>query len=144
MPPRRKTVGAARVLRRELTPPEIKLWQWMRERPEGVKFRRQHPVGPFVLDFYCASVRLGVEVDGGFHDHAERVALDQRRDEWLGGQGIRVLRIKAVDVLREFEGVTVHILHECRAFPLHHSLRERRRESRASLRPSPSFDGEDF
>ncbi|KEQ51420.1 endonuclease domain-containing protein [Sphingobium chlorophenolicum] len=120
MPPRRKTVGAARVLRRELTPPEIKLWQWMRERPEGVKFRRQHPVGPFVLDFYCASARLGVEVDGGFHDNAERVVLDARRDEWLSTQNIRVLRIRAVDVLREFEAVTVHILHHCRAFPLHH------------------------
>ncbi|UZW57274.1 endonuclease domain-containing protein [Sphingobium sp. JS3065] len=144
MPPKRKTVAQARGLRRELSPPEVALWQWMRERPDGVKFRRQHPVGPFVLDFYCASARLGVEVDGSGHDSADRVVRDERRDAWLNAQNIHVLRIKAVDVLREFEAVTVHILHHCRAFPLHHSLRERRRESRASLRPSPSFDGEDF
>ncbi|WP_176597451.1 MULTISPECIES: endonuclease domain-containing protein [Sphingobium] len=119
MPPKRKTVAQARGLRRALSPPEIALWQWLRERPEGLKFRRQHPVGPYVLDFYCASARLAIEVDGGFHDNAEQSAHDQMRDAWLRSQGVQVLRIKAVDVLRNFDDVTRHILHHCRAFPLH-------------------------
>ena len=119
MPPRRKTVDRARRLRRELSPPEIILWQWLRERPEGLKFRRQHPIGPYVLDFYCASVRLTVEIDGSFHDGAAQVAHDERRDAWLGTQRVRVLRMKAADVLRVLDSVTRHIIHHCRAFPLH-------------------------
>ena len=61
------TVAKARALRRVMSPPEARLWQVLRTRPEGLKFRRQHPVGPFVLDFYCADARLGIEVDGEVH-----------------------------------------------------------------------------
>ena len=58
------TVEKARALRPEMSPPEAALWQVLRTRPEGVKFRRQHPVGPFVVDFYCPSAKLVVEIDG--------------------------------------------------------------------------------
>ena len=120
MPPRRKTVDNARGLRREMSPPEVALWQWLRQRPSGLKFRRQHPVGPYVLDVYCASARLAVEIDGSGHDHIERVTHDERRDIWLRAQGFRVLRIKAIDVLTDLDSVMRHILNNCRAFPLHH------------------------
>jgi very-short-patch-repair endonuclease len=134
MPPKRKTVEKARKLRRALSPPEIALWQWLRTKPQGLKFRRQHPAGPYVLDFYYASARLAIEVDGGSHDIAEQVAHDARRDAWLSAQGLTVLRIKATDVLGDLDAVTRLILDHC-ACPLHHSLRERS--------PSPSGDGED-
>lgn len=105
MPPR-DTVRKARALRRRLTPPEARLWVVLRgERLAGLKFRRQHPVGPFVLDFYCPAARLAVEVDGMGHDHPERAAADRRRTAWLTTQGIEVLRLTAEDVRVNLEGV---------------------------------------
>lgn len=68
---------------------------------DGPRFRRQHPVGPYVLDFYCPAAKLAVEVDGDSHNFANRGVLDQRRDAWLHGQGITVLRIRAADVLAD-------------------------------------------
>lgn len=62
----------------------------------GLHFRREHPVGPFILDFYCASAKLCVEVDGPVHDEQEN--YDQRRTDWLNKQGIRVLRFTMDDV----------------------------------------------
>jgi very-short-patch-repair endonuclease len=96
------TVDLARTLRREMTLPEVLLWQALRRRQlNGLLFRRQHPVGPYVLDFYCPAHRLAVEVDGAAHDGADRAVRDRRRDAWLGAHGIRVMRVPAVDVLRE-------------------------------------------
>jgi very-short-patch-repair endonuclease len=83
-----------------MTLPEVVLWEHLRDgRLDGLRFRRQHPIGPYVLDFYCAAARLAVEVDGAIHDYAEQISRDARRDEWLMGQGIGVLRLMAVDVL---------------------------------------------
>jgi very-short-patch-repair endonuclease len=100
------TVELARRLRREMTPPEARLWMALRKRAAGgLRFRRQHPIGPYVLDFYCDSAKLAVEVDGFAHvtgDHPER---DARRDEWLSLRGIRTLRIDARDVRDELDGV---------------------------------------
>ena len=55
---------SARKLRRKMTLPEVILWHWLRQRPQGLKFRRQHPTGPYVLDFFCSDARLAIEVDG--------------------------------------------------------------------------------
>jgi len=118
MPPKRKTVEKARQLRRALSPPEVALWQWLRSRPNGLKFRRQHPAGPYIVDFYCPSARLAIEVDGNGHDMAEQVAHDARRDAWLQAQGLRILRIRAVDIFRDFDAVGRQIL-DCCALPLH-------------------------
>ena len=64
--------------------PEVILWDCLRgQRLEGFRFRRQHAVGSYVLDFYCASARLAVEVDGSHHDLPGQIAHDQRRDRWL-------------------------------------------------------------
>ncbi len=93
--------GFARKLRAELSPAEARLWVRLRSlRGQGVHFRRQHPVGPYVLDFFCAKARLAVEVDGFAHRTEDRHQRDERRDAWLGSQGIQVLRIPAGDVMR--------------------------------------------
>jgi very-short-patch-repair endonuclease len=81
----------ARELRKSSTPTEQKLWQALRNCNLGVyKFRRQHPIGPYIADFFCAEVRLVVEVDGG--GHLDQIAYDQDRADWLEGQGYHVIR----------------------------------------------------
>jgi very-short-patch-repair endonuclease len=76
-----------------------------------MRFRRQHPVGPYVLDFYCTASRLAVEIDGAGHDLPGQMHHDSRRDAWLASRGVRTLRIAASDVLddRALEGVLVMI-----------------------------------
>ncbi|WP_421731108.1 endonuclease domain-containing protein [Brevundimonas sp.] len=101
----------AKVFRRQMTPPEARLWVRLRAaRLNGVKFRRQHPVGPYILDFYCAWVKLAVEVDGASHLSEEQAAHDRRRTAWLATQGIRVIRLRASDVRDEIGGVMDFIL----------------------------------
>ena len=99
--------------------PEVKLWGELRRRPGGLRFRRQHPIGPYVLDFYCASAKLAVEVDGLAHDMGDRPERDRRRDEWLREQGITTLRLPAAEVLRDVGSVVQHIVRVC-SMPLHH------------------------
>ena len=102
------TLKRARQLRREMTLPEVLLWERIRGgRLNGLRFRRQHPIGPYILDFYCTSARLAVEIDGAGHDHESQWAHDKRRDRWLGENRIRVLRTPARDILNDeaIEGV---------------------------------------
>jgi very-short-patch-repair endonuclease len=101
------TLKRAKRLRRDMTLPEVLLWRELRRRQWGMHFRKQHPIGPYVLDFYCSEHRLAVEVDGAVHDLPEQARHDERRDAWLRQQGIRLLRFRAADVLngRELEGV---------------------------------------
>jgi very-short-patch-repair endonuclease len=94
-------VTRAREMRREPTISEAILWERLRRGQMGVRFRRQHPLGEVILDFYAPSVRLAIEVDGSAHD-AER---DARRDAWLGARGIRVVRVKAWMVERHISVV---------------------------------------
>ena len=70
----------ARKLRREMSLPEVLLWRLLRGKPMGVKFRKQHPVGEFSLDFYCAEKRLGIEIDGIAHDMGDNPERDIVRD----------------------------------------------------------------
>lgn len=99
------TVRRAKDLRRKLTLPEVLLWQAVRGERLDARFRRQHPIGPYILDFYCDAAKLAVEIDGQVHDHPERIAHDRRRTAWLAVRGITVLRIPAPEVLRNLEGV---------------------------------------
>jgi very-short-patch-repair endonuclease len=79
--------------------PEVLLWRRLRGREEGKPvFRRQHPVGPYVLDFFCARARLCIEVDGGSHGFGERPKQDVRRDAFLRREGICTLRVAASEV----------------------------------------------
>src|ERR1700744_3170332 len=91
--PSKRTVVLARHLRREMSPPEARLWKNLRQRVPGQPvFRRQHPIGPYVLDFFCAKARLAVEIDGLAHDMADRPKRDLVRESWLTNLGITVLR----------------------------------------------------
>ena len=75
----------------------------MRERLPGKPvFRGQHPIGPYVLDFYCAKANLAVEIDGVSRDMANRPEHDQRRDAWLKKHGVTVIRIPAAELLQDF------------------------------------------
>ncbi len=124
-----KSHERARTFRRELTPPEARLYVQLRSRKlRGLKFRRQHPIGPYILDFYCPAAKLAVEVDGASHLTAERGAHDERRTEWLVRQDITVLRIAAsdvrdhlVDVLGWIGDVAEARLPEAPGRPLHHA-----------------------
>ncbi len=108
------TVAKARALRRAMSPPEARLWQALRGRPEGLKFRRQHPVGPFVLDFYCPKAKLGIEVDGEVHGMGGNPERDQARDAWFEERGFRMLRIPAADLFGDIEPAVRLILSCCR------------------------------
>ena len=104
-----KAYRIARTLRRQMSLPEVLLWRQLRRRATGWKWRKQHPAGPYSLDFYCDAAKLCVEVDGEAHDRAGRPARDARRDAWLAGRGILTLRISAVEVLQNLEGVLAHV-----------------------------------
>jgi very-short-patch-repair endonuclease len=65
-----------------------------------MRFRRQHPIGPYIVDFVCLERRLIVEVDGGHHTEDDQVAHDARRDRWLSAEGYRVLRFPAIDIFQ--------------------------------------------
>ena len=97
--PKPGAIQRARNLRRRMSLPEVLLWQSLRKRPRGLKFRRQHQTGACVLDFYCLDARLAIEVDGMVHDNAEQAEHDGRRDAWLVSHGIETRRIAASDVL---------------------------------------------
>ncbi|KPF82249.1 hypothetical protein IP78_04225 [Brevundimonas sp. AAP58] len=104
------TQKRARSLRRAMTPPEAALWLRLRARKPGRStFRRQHAVGPYILDFYCAALRLAVEIDGSTHLSEDAAAHDARRTAWLNAQGIEVIRIPAVDVLRDADTAAEYI-----------------------------------
>ncbi|MDP3674031.1 MAG: DUF559 domain-containing protein [Novosphingobium sp.] len=89
----------ARRLRRKMTLPEVLLWREVRRRAGGVKFRRQHAVEKYVIDFYCAEAKLGIEVDGIVHNMGDQPQHDEKRDAVIAGHGIGILRIPAKDVL---------------------------------------------
>ena len=100
----------AKRLRRTMTPPEIALWLALRRNDAGLRFRRQHAAGDYVLDFFCAPARLAIEVDGEAHERGDRPARDTARDDWLRERGVTVLRIPARDVLTECDAVVRQIL----------------------------------
>ena len=95
-----------------MTLPEVLLWQALR--PADVKFRRQHPCGPFVLDFYCPAAKLVIEIEGIVHDRGDRPRRDEARFAWLERQGYSVLRIPAVDVLKDAGDAAEAIVAVCR------------------------------
>jgi very-short-patch-repair endonuclease len=100
----------AKRLRKEMSPPEIALWLALRRNETGLRFRRQHAAGPYVLDFYCAPAMLAIEVDGEAHARGDRPGRDAARDAWLAEQGVGVLRYPAGEVLTNLDGVVRHIL----------------------------------
>ena len=109
----RDTIKRARKLRSEMSLPEGLLWRELRKRPAGLKFRRQHPAGIYVLDFYCTMVRLAIEVDGFGHDSIRAATADEVRSHYLRSQHVATLRIPAQPVLEDLHAVVVRILEVC-------------------------------
>jgi len=104
----RSDIERARGLRNRMTDAELRLWLRLRcEQLDGFRFRRQIPIGPYIVDFVCFKARLIVEVDGG--QHATNEAQDGRRTEWLASQGFRVLRFWNTDVLGGTDAVVQQI-----------------------------------
>jgi very-short-patch-repair endonuclease len=101
----REKTAFARALRKRVTKTEAKLWLYLRNSALGAPFRRQHPVGPYFADYYCAPLKLCIEVDGDGHD----AARDARRDAYMEGEGITVLRFAAWEVGDGIEGVVLRI-----------------------------------
>jgi very-short-patch-repair endonuclease len=102
----KETIEIARRLRRALSPPEARLWSRLRAREPGAPvFRRQHPIGPYVIDFYCAKARLAVEDDGISHDMGDHPQRDGLRGAWLRTQGLSVVRVAAIEVMRDIDEV---------------------------------------
>jgi very-short-patch-repair endonuclease len=103
----------ARANRRPMTEAETALWQKIRSaQVDNWKFRRQHPVGRFIADFYCAEARLIVELDGRSHDAT--VNYDAERTEWLSREGYTVIRFANDDVLKDSDSVIAVIVRHCR------------------------------
>jgi len=101
------SINSARALRQAMTDAERALWRRLRHDQLGVRFRRQHPVGPYIADFACRPLRLIVEVDGG--QHADSPGRDRRRDAWMASQGYTVLRFWNHLVLGDLEAVMERI-----------------------------------
>ena len=101
---RSKLTNLARNLRKRSTDAETLLWKHLRSKQlEGHKFRRQQPIGNYIVDFVCFKNKMAIEVDGG--QHSENKDKDMERDKWLKEQGFKVLRFWNNDVLRNIEGV---------------------------------------
>jgi very-short-patch-repair endonuclease len=106
------TVEKARRLRRDMTIPERKLWTMLRGRQLArLKFRRQHPIGPYIADFACEEKKLVIELDGD--SHIGRAAYDHRRQAAIEQLGYKVIRVGNDDVLRDDEAVLELILTAC-------------------------------
>jgi very-short-patch-repair endonuclease len=108
----------ARELRRTGSRAEQKVWELLRDRRiQGVKFRRQHPIGPYFADFACISRKLVIEIDGDHHDF--QIEADARRTETMASEGWRVIRFSAREVVQNPEGIWADIEQVLAADPPH-------------------------
>ena len=103
-------ISFRRKLRKDSTPQEIILWSRLRRNQLGYKFRRQHSIGKYIVDFYCAEKNLIIEVDGGQHDEVSARKYDEKRSEYLERLGFRVLRFWDRDINLNLEGVIGEII----------------------------------
>jgi very-short-patch-repair endonuclease len=102
---RRQQTSHARDLRLRATIPEQRIWYWLRHRYLfSYKFRRQHPIEGYILDFYCASLKLCIEIDGSSHDTEERLQYDTERTHVLSSRGITVVRVRNETIFEHPDG----------------------------------------
>jgi very-short-patch-repair endonuclease len=105
----------ARQFRRALTPPETRLWARLKGKMDGLHFRKQHPIGPYIVDFYCPKANLIIEVDGIIHDIADVAARDDRRSQWLSSFDLEILRVVASEVMADPDDVALGIIDHARS-----------------------------
>ncbi|MBR0716700.1 endonuclease domain-containing protein [Bradyrhizobium liaoningense] len=122
--------AAAKKLRANTTPHERLLWRALKEIPsEGTHFRRQVPIGPYVVDFFCHAKRLIIELDGGHHNEDKNAARDRERQSWLESEGYRVLRFWNSEIVEDMTAVLERVYAElygslgAEATPLKHRRR---------------------
>lgn len=101
-----RVTANARSLRQNMTKAEVILWVHIRKRAlNGARFRRQHPIGPYIADFTCPAAKLVVEVDGATHSTPEELAYDARRTKYLESEGWTVIRVTNSDIYENMDGV---------------------------------------
>jgi len=105
----------SRDFRHPLTPAEARVWQEVRNRQLGFKIRRQHPIGRFIADFYCAEAMLVIEIDGDVHSDPDQAAYDEARAGWLEERGYYVLRFQAREVDKDLRAVVRAMREACEA-----------------------------
>ncbi|OQP61045.1 hypothetical protein A3860_04825 [Niastella vici] len=99
----------AKKFRENMTQAELVLWEYLRQRPLGFKFRRQHPLGIYIVDFFCHKLKLVIEVDGSVHDLKEIKAADLERQRLLEMEGLKVIRFTNEEILKTKEVVVEKI-----------------------------------
>ena len=109
-----RLLANSRRLRKQMPPAENRLWQRLRNRQlGGYRFRRQQPIGQYILDFVCSEVKLVIEIDGG--QHANQTAYDEARTQYLQNLGFSVMRFWNNEVLQQTDAVLTAILHKLEA-----------------------------
>lgn len=105
----------SRELRSRMTVQEVRLWVRLQRRGlSGYKFRRQQPIGPYIVDFYCAELQFAIELDGGHHFEAEQREYDKHRDQYIRAQGVIVIRYPNSDVDEDIDAVLEDLLQRVR------------------------------
>ena len=99
----------ANYLRNHLTDTEMKLWGFLRTNPMGYTFRRQHPIGIYIVDFYCYQIKLVIEADGNIHDQLNIQQPDKERQQSLESDGLQVIHFSNNEILKRTEYVIEHI-----------------------------------
>ncbi|MFZ1020045.1 MAG: endonuclease domain-containing protein [Minisyncoccia bacterium] len=110
-----KTILKARVLRQEETKAEKILWQKLRNKKLGIKFRRQHPIDMYILDFYAPDIKLAIELDGSIHKEKENKEWDKERTDYLNWKDVSVLRFWNSEVESDLERTLVKIRNKIEA-----------------------------
>ena len=109
----RQTISRAKLLRTNATLPEQKLWLYLRKSQlNGLKFRRQQPVGKYIVDFLCCSKKIIIELDGGHHNEQKNIEYDTDRDFFLTNEGYRVIRIWNNDIMNNIDEVMNYLYNE--------------------------------
>ena len=103
----------AKELRKNMTPAENILWAHLKTKPKGFKFRRQHPLGSYVADFYCHKLKLVIELDGSIHDNLEVKVNDEIRQKLIEEDGLKIIRFKNDEILKHFPGVLKALATKC-------------------------------
>ncbi len=109
----------AEILRKNMTDAEKNLWNKLKDNFCGNKFRRQHPIHIFIVDFYCHQLKLVIEIDGGYHDSSDQKIRDKERSELLEFQDLNILRFSNQDVQNDLEKVLQKIEEIINSFPRH-------------------------
>ncbi|MFN8673477.1 MAG: endonuclease domain-containing protein [Candidatus Sericytochromatia bacterium] len=109
-------------LRNNMTEPEKKLWEILRNKQMGVKFRRQHGIGHYIADFYCTDLKMVIEVDGESHFSEEGIEYDKIRDDFMSSLGIITIRVKNNDIMKNIEGIHQYIQNKIELISERHKI----------------------